>query len=187
MITFSKFHSALNQPRALALLLLTSSALLSGCATPVSHEAMVPTSFENVKKHPQSVSVVALGGMETESTGKPKISNPMLAQALTEAITKSQSFSRVVQGNGADYVLTVNIFSIEQPSFGLSFKVKLETGWTLKRADTGATVWQESVVSEHTATTSDAFAAVTRLKIATEGAAKNNISLGIAKLSKLTL
>src|SRR3981081_2964502 len=116
-----QIHSVWNQSRTLALLLLASVALLSGCATPVTHESMVPAAFETVKKHPQSVSIVATGGQETSSTGKPQISNAVLAQALTDSITKSQTFSRVVQGKDADYVLTVNIFSIEQPSIGFSF------------------------------------------------------------------
>jgi hypothetical protein len=63
----------------------------------------------------------------------------------------------------------------------------MEAGWTLKRANNGAVVWQESVKSEHTATTSDAFVGVTRLKMATEGAAKNNVAQGLEKISKLTL
>ena len=76
---------------------------------------------------------------------------------------------------------------MEQPSFGLSFTVKLEAGWTLKRASNAQSVWQESIKSEFTATTSDAFAAVTRLRLATEGAARNNISAGLARISELNL
>ena len=41
--------------------------------------------------------------------------------------------------------------------------------------------------SSFTATTGDAFAGVTRLRIATEGAAQENIRLGIKKLSQLNL
>jgi hypothetical protein len=168
-------------------LLFAFVALLAGCATPATYEGMVPVAFETAKKHPKTVSVSVTGGKETDSTGKPQISDATFAQALTEAITKSQTFSRVVQGKGGDYLLTVALFNMEQPSFGLSFMVKMEAGWTLKRTDSGATVWQESIKSEHTATTSDAFAAVTRLRLATEGAARNNIAQGLAKISKLNL
>jgi hypothetical protein len=78
------------------------------------------------------------------------------------------------------------MFSMEQPSFGLSFTVKLEAGWSLKRAD-GSVVWQESIKSEHTSTPGDAFAAVERLRLATEGAAKENIAQGLSKISALKL
>lgn len=45
-------------------------------------------------------------------------------------------------------------------------------GWTLTRASTGVVVWQEAITSKRTATVSDAFTGMTRLKMATEGAAK---------------
>jgi hypothetical protein len=160
-------------------------ALLGGCASPATYEGMVPTAFDVPRKHTQTVSVAVSGGKETESTGKSQISDAAFTQAFVDSITKSQTFSRVVQGKGADYLLTVLIVSVEQPSFGFSFTVKIEAGWILKRADTGATVWQGSVISQYTATTSDAFAAVERLRLATEGAARNNIADGLARISKL--
>jgi hypothetical protein len=54
--------------------------------------------------------------------------------------------------------------------------VKIEAGWTLRRADTETVVWQDSIISEHT----DAD-----IKLATEGAARNNIAQGLRKISKL--
>jgi hypothetical protein len=149
---------------------------------------MVPTTFNTAKKHPGTVGVSVSGGKETNATGKPQISDATFTQSLTESIVKSQTFSKVVQGSsGADYLLTVTLFGMEQPSFGLSFTVNLEAGWTLKRASNAQTVWQESIKSTFTATTSDAFAAVVRLRLATEGAARNNISAGLARISDLNL
>lgn len=163
---------------------LVLAALLGGCATPATHEGMAPAVVGTARTHPHSVSVAVTGGKETDSIGKPQISDEAMAQALTDAIVRSQTFSRVVQGKGADYLLTVTIISIEQPTFGFSFLVKMEAGWTLKRADTGATVWQESIRSEHTATAADSFAGVTRLRLATEGAARSNITRGLASMQK---
>ena len=181
-----EIHFFKNLPHSLVISIIGLLAL-GGCASPASHQSMIPTDFDVVRKHPATVNVATSGGRETEAIGKSQISNETLAKALTEAITKSQTFSRVVQGDGADYLLTVSIFSIEQFSFGLSYLVKMEVGWTLKRADTDKIVWQEAIKSEHTATPGDAFAAVKRLRLATEGAARNNIAQGLAKISKLTL
>ena len=162
--------------------------LLAGCATPASKEAMVPPTVTVAKKHPQSVSVEVTGGQQTDAMGKSQISNEDFAQALEQAITQSQTFASVMKGaGGQNYRLSVVIVSLDQPSFGLTFNVKMEAGWTLKRADTGATVWQESIRSESTAGPSDAFAAVARLRMATEGAARNNISQGLSKISQLSL
>jgi len=169
------------------LLLCVYLAVLGGCATPATYEGMVPADFTPAKKHPQTVSVAVSGGKETESTGKAQISDATFSQALVESITKSQTFSRVVEGKGGNYLLSVILSELEQPSFGFTFTVKMEAGWTLRRMDGGKIVWQESIRSEGTATTSDAFAAVTRLRMATEFAAKNNIAAGLAKISQLNL
>jgi hypothetical protein len=169
------------------LLSICAAGVLAGCATATTFEGMVPESPDVAQHHAQSVSVAVSGGHETDAAGKPQISDAAFAQALTAAITKSRTFSRVVQGAGGDYLLTVALVSLDQPSFGFSFTVKMEAGWTLRRAAGGAVVWQESILSEHTATTSDAFAAVTRLRLATEGAARNNIAQGLSKISRLDL
>jgi hypothetical protein len=174
-------------PRLALLVLCGCVVLLGGCATATTSTGMVPTSYEVARTHPQTVSVNVTGGQETGSMGKPQISNATFQQALVESITKSQTFSRVVEGASGDYVLTVVLFSMDQPTMGFDLTVKMEAGWTLKRADTGVTVWQEAIRSVYTATTSDAFAAVTRLRLATEGAARNNIAEGLSKISKLNL
>lgn len=178
---------ALQSSSSLLLLLCAVAAFLAGCATPATYMGMVPTTFETAKKHPQTIGVSVKGGQETELTGTPKISDATFTQALVDSITKSQMFSRVVQGKDADYLLTVTIFSMEQPLFGLTYTVKMEAGWTLQHADNGTVVWQESIKSEHTATFSDAVVAVTRLRLATEGAARNNIAQGLTKISQLKL
>lgn len=162
--------------------LVAIAGLLGGCAAPMTHENMVPQTIATAKKHPGTVSIDVSGGA---SEGL-KISNDTLKKALTESITKSQTFSKVIEGSSGNYLLTVAISSLQQPMFGGAFTVKMEAGWTLKRAS-GATVWQESITSEHTATMGDAVVAVTRLRLATEGAARNNIANGLAKIGQLNL
>jgi len=168
----------------IAAVILTSS-MLGGCASPSTALGMTPTAIQTTNKHAQSVSLTVGGGKETSATGKSQISDAAFADAISNAITSSKVFSSVIKGSGGDTVLTVTIFNIDQPSFGFSFTVKMEAGWTLKRADTGAVIWQESIKSEHTATTSDAFVAIERLRLANEGAAKSNIAEALRKISAL--
>jgi hypothetical protein len=167
--------------------LLACAFLFAGCSTPASQEAMVPAAFSPVKKHSQTVSVSVSGGRETNPLGKAQIDNAAFAKALTQAIENSGIFSKVIEGEKGNYLLVVNVFSLDQPSIGGNFTVHMETGWTLKRADNGVVVWQEAIRSQHTATMGDALVAVTRLRLATEGAAKNNIAQGLEKISKLAL
>ncbi|MBU5636953.1 hypothetical protein KOM00_09420 [Geomonas sp. Red69] len=173
--------------KLLILFLCVSALMVAGCCTTATHEGMTPTTFETGAKNQKTVGVDVGGGKELDELGRTRISNEEFKKALLAAITKSGTFSRTVEGKEGDYLLSVMIFSMEQPVFGLSFTVKMEAGWTLKRVATGETVWQESIKSEHTATTGDAFIGATRLRLATEGAGRKNISQGLAKISKLSL
>lgn len=165
--------------------LLNVAALFSGCATPATFEGMVPESYPLTRTHPETVQVKVSGGQRTSLVWKTQISDDAFFQALSETIGKSQVFSKVVQGAEAQYLLSVVLISIEQPSIGTSLTVTMETGWTLTRQDSGKTIWREAITSEHTAGVGDAFIFSVRLKRATEMAAKKNIAEGLEKISKL--
>lgn len=165
---------------------VTGLLLLGGCAAPAQHTAMVPVSLQVAKHHQKSVAVTVGGGSETSAAGKSQVSDAELKLAVISAINQTKTFSSVVDKSG-DYILDVAIFSVTQPSMGFSFTVGIEMGWTVKRVDTGAVIWQEAIKSEHTTGATEAFAGVTRLKMATEGAVRNNVAKGITKLSALSL
>jgi hypothetical protein len=150
--------------------------LIVGCSMPASFDAMIPESIETAHKHPQSVRVTVTGGQDNEASGRPHIPNSAFAQALAESITKSQTFARVMNEQGEDYLLDVTLFSIDKPVFGKA--VKLEAGWTLRRRGSSMNAWQESIVTEYSGTT---------VKLGTEGAARSNIAAGLAKIAKLKL
>ncbi|QWV94894.1 hypothetical protein KP004_06870 [Geomonas oryzisoli] len=173
--------------KLLTLFLCVATPMVAGCCTTATHEGMTPSTFETGANYQKTVSLSVGGGKELDELGRTWISNEEFSKALMAAITKAGTFSRVVEGRQGDYLLSVMIFSIEQPVFGMAFTVKMEAGWTLKRIATGETVWQESIKSEHTSTTGDAFIGATRMRLATEGAGRKNISQGLAKISKLGL
>ena len=162
-------------------------ALLVGCATakPARYEGMVASSYDIAHRSAASVSVRTFGGSETSAIGKSQISNADLAKALTEAINQSRVFSSVAP-DGGDYLLQVAIVVLEQPTFGKTFTVKMEAAWSLTRSD-GTVVWQEPVRSTHTVTVDEVVLGVERLRVATEGAARENIKIGLAKISRLNL
>ena len=177
----------MNSFRLSFLCLLASWAVFSGCSTPATSKSMVVSTFSLQKVFPYSVSVNVLGGKETSAMDKSQISNEAFMQAIADSLYKSGLFSKIIHGKNADYLLNVMIFNLAQPSFGFSFTVKMEAVWSLAHADSKKVLMRESVRSSFTATTGDAFAGVTRLRIATEGAAQENIRLGIKKLSQLNL
>ena len=170
--------------RSLSLVALcATAAVIAGCATASKPEAMVPTTTI-AGQHAKTTSVVVAGGSETSAMGKSQISNEAFQQAIAMSIEKNKTFSSVVKGAGGDYQLAVTVIAMDQPSFGLSFTVKMEAAWSLKKAD-GTVVLQESIKSEGTAGVGDAFAGVERLRLANEYAARANIAAGLEKIGKL--
>ena len=166
---------AINKRSAL-LLLWALAAMFGGCSAAATFEGMVPTSFETVNAHPETVRVNVTGGQESVALGRPQITNSAFTQALIAAINKARTFSKVIEDTSTTehYRLTVTLFSMEKRVFGKA--VSLEAGWTLQRAATGAVVWREAIVSE--SIHSD-------LKEATEAAARSNIAQALTKISKL--
>jgi hypothetical protein len=139
---------------------------------------MVPTAFETVHAHPQSVRVNVTGGQESVALGRPQITNGAFAQALVTSILKSRTFAKVIDEKtlDGDFLLTVTLFSMDKLVFGDT--VTLEAGWTLQRAATRAIVWRESIVSRSTHS---------NFQQATEAAARSNIGQALARISKLDL
>lgn len=164
-----------NWPRAL-LCRWALLAMLGGCSLPATYEGMVPTSFETVKAHPQSVRVNVTGGQESVALGRPQITNAAFTRALVTAILKSRTFAKVIEEKtpGGDYLLTVTLFSMDKRIYGET--VTLEAGWTLQRVSTGEVVWREAIVSQ--SRHSD-------FQLATEAAARSNIAQALTKISKL--
>lgn len=169
------------------LLIATAALLFGGCATASQPAAMIATITSPVTRHSESVSVAVTGGSETSGMGASKISNADFAEAITSSIAQSGVFSRIMPAGSGDYALGVQIVRLDQPMFGLSFTVTLECTWRLTRQSDGRIVWEKSISTPFTASTSDAFAGTTRLRLANEGAARTNIEEAIKQLGALKL
>lgn len=160
---------------------------LTGCASPADRAEMTPTAIESAKKNPYTLSVKTTGGNETSAVGSSDISNEDLRAAIESSVTKSALFQQVVQGKSGDYELSVTVTKLSKPMFGASFTVDMEAGWTLVKVSDKSIVMRKSITSTHTATMSDAFVGVTRLRLAVEGAARNNIKSGLEQIAALNL
>lgn len=172
---------------AVTAVLLACAGLLSGCATPAASRAMVPETATAEKTHPYSVNVEVTGGRATEPTGTPQISNDNFDQAITETLSKTKTFARVLSEKTGNYELNVIIFNVHQPSSEGSASVTLETGWTLTSRLTGSVVWQKALRSTYTASSDSDITFIGRLKKATEGAAKDTIKQGVTEIARLSL
>lgn len=161
--------------------------LLSGCASPATSKGMASPPFTVAKQHAHTVSVNVTGGRETTAYDPSQISNEAFSAALIETLRKTGVFSEVLEGDEANYLLSVTIFRLQQPVIGFSMRSNMEAGWTLVRRETNQIVWQEALETNFVATTEDALIGAERSRLAAEGVARENIKLGIEKISRLAL
>jgi hypothetical protein len=177
--------------RNIALLSVTLTAVivlaLSGCASPASKDSVVVHSIPIAKQHQRTVSITTQGGSETSAMDSSNVSNSDFAKAIEESILENRLFTQVIHGPGADYLLNVTIVNMSKPVFGASFTVTMEAAWSLVEKSTNKVVMRDSIRSSHTATMGQAFVGVTRLRLALEGAVRENIRLGLMAISKLQL
>jgi len=171
---------------AVATSVLVAASLLSGCATASKPDAMVAKPVAVTHASSSDVSVTVAGGQDTSKMGASQISDDAFAQALRDSITQSGLF-KAVAATGGRYKLSAFIGKVDQPMMGFSMTVKMEVSYTLVDTTSGKAVWSKNIASEHTAKASEAFAGVTRLRLANEGAAKDNIEQALAEMSTLQL
>lgn len=164
--------------------LVTSIAIVSGCAQPSKPDAMVVHVVGPVQKVDADISVAVSGGKETSKMGASQISDEAFATALRGSIEEAGLF-RNVSTEGARYHLTGFIGKVDQPMMGFSLTVKMEVSYTLKDTQSGTAVWTKDIESEYTAKASAAFAGVERLRLANEGAARENIRQAVTELEAL--
>lgn len=171
-----------------AIVLVAAVAALAGCAAPAHKENMtVAAPVASSKKMPYSVTVDAKGGAETGAMDSSNVSNADLKAAIESSITQSSLFKSVVQGKAGDYELTVTVTQLTKPMFGASLTVSMETGWALVKTSDKSIVMRKAIRSAHTAGLGDSLVAVTRLRLALEGAVRSNISQGMEAIAALPI
>lgn len=169
------------------LLVSTVAIILSGCASPADRAAMTPQNLNITKHHPYSLQVQTGGGSETGAMESSNIADADLKAAIEDAIKQSKLFKTVVQGSDGDYELRVSMTSLSKPLFGGTFTVEMETAWTLTKVSDQSVAMRKAVQSSGTATMGEAFAGVTRLRLAVEKAASANIRQGLQAIAALNL
>ena len=162
-------------------------ALCTGCASGAKPEAMIAQLNLPIHKSSSDVFVFVMGGKATSAMTASQIADEDFAQALRQSIEQSGLFRQARTEGQAKYQLQAFIVQVNQPMFGASITVSMEVNYTLARVEPKQVIWQKAVFSSYTAPWNDAFAAVTRLRHANEGAARQNIERAIQDMSQLKL
>lgn len=167
---------------SLALLLV-----LAGCASPAEVQNMVVSSenlrvASNSPLH-QNLSVNAVtGGSETNPLWASKVSSEDLKSALTSSLEAAELLSNK---EAPRYILDAKMLALDQPLLGLDLTVTSKIGYTITDSKSNAVVYDEVITAPYTAEFGDSLVAIRRLRLANEGAIRNNITQLITELRDL--
>jgi hypothetical protein len=171
--------------------ILLAVMLLAGCASApdvqdmaVTSEVVEGQSFPSALVSNISVTNVA-GGEQTNPMWTSEINAEGFKSALIESLQTARLLA--TDPTQSEYQLIAVIISVEQPLFGFDTTVTMTVDYTILDASSGDNIFHKMVTADYTATISQAFYGVERLKIANEGAARENIRSFLDQLRLLTL
>ncbi|HEY8360477.1 MAG TPA: hypothetical protein VIL30_23735 [Ramlibacter sp.] len=165
---------------------LATLLALGGCATPAEQANMAAPAVQSGKKLPYTVRVETRGGADTGLTDMSNISDAELKSAIETSIRQSGLFRSVV-ADGGDYVLSVSVAGMQRPLFGGAVTVTLDMGWSLMRAGDRSVVLRKGIRTSYTAQMSHSLVGITRMRLAVEGAVRQNISEGLQAIAEQAL
>lgn len=166
-------------------------AVLSGCATPARIDQMTAKKIDTLKivnetplRNSLSLKGVS-GGESTNPLWLSKVGSDDFKQALEQSL-KTAMLLAADQSKGS-YLLSTTLVSLNQPWVGLDLQVIATVEYSLEERATGRKVFSTTISTPYTATFSDAVLAFERLKIANEGAVRENIEKIIDELLLLNV
>jgi hypothetical protein len=165
-------------------MMLSVGFLLSACASGARPGAMTvavaPDRLvdESSPAHNAlSVGTVS-GGSETNPLWKSNVSDADFRQALEQSLALHALLAREARR----YVVNTQLLGLDQPFAGFDLTVTASVHYTLLSTADQSVKLDQTVTTPFTANFSDAFVAVERLRIANEGAMRENIKAFITQL-----
>jgi hypothetical protein len=168
------------------LLLVLSLLSLAACASPAERANMSVTPTSLVQpSDPSLVGGIAIGtidgGQETNPLWTSEVSSEDFRGALSDSL---RNHGLLAEGKPPRYLLNGHLLGLQQPLVGLSMTVSSNVNYELIDAATIEPVHGESVGAKYTAQFSDAFAGIKRLRLANEGAIRENIKEYLDRLRR---
>lgn len=162
--------------------IVVAAYVLVGCATPASQQAMtVDTTDMTVQLSEKLKGQVFVrnvtGGKDTNPLWTSQVDSQSFKVALEQSLS---SVGYKSDSPTAKYKIDANLQDLNQPGFGLTFNVQSTVTYTVTTDGGSKNV---PITATGTATTSDAFIAIERLKIANEKSIKENIKVFINRFT----
>jgi hypothetical protein len=167
--------------KPLAIVVIT--AALVGCASPATQQAMLVDRNDINSK----ISVKLKESIYVQNVGGGKDTNPLWTSQVDSKTYKSALENSLTAvgyrsyDSNAKYKVDAVLQELDQPLFGLTFDVKSTVAYTVTTPDGLKSI---PITATGTATTSDAFMGIERLKIANERSIKENIKSFINEMTE---
>lgn len=168
-------------------LLILLALVCTGCPLSVKSEAMIPLVPMAVHKSTSDIAIAVLGATDISAPKPIHISDEDFAQSLRESFEKSGLFRKVVTDPQAAYQLQAVFVQMYEQIFGLDMTASMEVNYTLASTTPKKVLWKKGITSTQTTAFGESVISITRLRLATEGAARRNIEQAIQEISKLGL
>ncbi len=174
----------------IALWVLVSVAVLSGCASPARTDQLtsMATPAQRIAITPMRTNIAVrdvTGGKETNPMWVSNVGNSEFEQALESSLRDAGLLSAGKQTG--KYMLTAHMEKVDQPMFGASLTVAVTVNYSLIERATGKEMLNRTVNLPYTAAWNSAFVGTERLRLANEGAIKVNIGKIIEEIFALNL
>jgi hypothetical protein len=148
---------------------------------------MTPQISEEVHKSSSDVLVAVFGATNISATKPVHITDEDFAQSLAASIENSGVFRKALRDGLGSYQLQATFVHLDEQIFGLDMTSSMQVGYALARTSPKELVWEKTIATSHTAGMSDSVISITRVQLATEGAARKNIEQVVHEISKLRL
>jgi len=157
-----------------------SSGARAGAMTPALSPGAVITETSPLHDAVQIGRVT--GGSTTNAMGKSQVSNETFRTALEQALV----LHTMAADDRPRFILSAELISLAQPSVGVNATVTASVHYRLQAVGSERVVMDDVIATPYTATIGDAIIGVERLRLANEGAMRENISTVMQKLVSIS-
>ena len=178
------------QIRWIAIPVAAAAVLLGGCASPARVDQMraetgmaARTAAQNSPLKANVAIKDVTGGQETNPMWKSNVSSSDFERALEASLRDAGLLSQNRQAG--THQLIAHMQNLDQPFAGASMTVTATVKYSLIERASGKEVFSRSMATPYTAAWSSAFVGAERLRLANEGAVRENLKRLIEDLSAL--
>lgn len=161
-------------PVALGACVAAKPASISGMTAP-NIGAAPPGRLE----HSMTVGVVS-GGESTNPLWTSEVGNEEFRTALEDSLRNFALLAAV--GPDGSYVVDAHLVNVDQPMMSFDTTVTSTVAYRIRASGSPEVLLEETVIAPYTASASETFFAIERLRIANEGSIRKNIEMFIERL-----